>query len=199
MPTRQGNRPGLRPGRPAVPIGWPVRWLLSGLALAAAPGAAPAAVHVPLMPRPSQSTKAKHVLGDWQLLIARSRFSGEVACRLRSRNGRILYVANALGFRFDKHMDVLNAWVRIDGGAPYRWRDDLPELARLEVAIDGRNLDAPTDGIVWIPSARLADVRQVSIQPRPDRRPRAFRLRGFSGLRDIARALGCAPETRFIR
>lgn len=194
MATRQAGRPGVRSGGPRMFV----RALLL-VAVGVAPSAAPAAVHVLPLRKPSQVAKAKHVLGDWQLLIARGRFSGDVACRLRSRNGKILYVANALGFRFGKHWDVMNAWVRIDGGAPYRWRDDLPELARLEVAIDGKNLDAPTDGIVWIPAERLADVRQVSIQPRPDKRPRAFRLHGFAGLRDIGRALGCAPETRFVR
>jgi hypothetical protein len=173
---------------------------LFGLALgtAAAPGVVSAAVRLPLLPR-SQSAKSRHALGDWTLRIARNRFSGSVVCRLRSRNGKILYVADALGFRFNKHLDVMNAWVRVDGGEPYRWRNDLPELARLDVAIDGRNLDAPTDGIVWIPAASLADASQVVIQPRADRSPRVFRLHGFAGLRDIGRALGCDPETQFVR
>ena len=175
-------------------------WGLGAAALLVA-GAAPAAVHVrvPLISKAPQVAKRKQVLGDWRLEIVKGRFSGDVACHLRAKDKRVFYVANALGFRFGKRLDTLGAWIRLDGGEAYRWRDDLPELARLGVAIDGRNLDAPTGGIIWIPAAKLADVNRVQIQPRADKRARTYHLRGFAGLREIARTMGCAPETRFVR
>lgn len=182
---------GIRPLRPARSLA------IAALAILVASGAT-ASVRVPLLSKSSQFVKRKMLLGDWQLQITRGKFSGDIACRLRSRNGKIVYVADALGFRFGKHLDVMNAWVRIDGGEAYRWRNDLPELARLGVAIGGKNLDVPTDGIVWIPAAGLVEVNRVDVQPRPDKRPRTFHLRGFAGLRDIARTMGCTPEVRFI-
>ena len=177
-----------------------VWWGLGAAALLVA-GAAPAAVHVrvPVISKAPQIAKRKQVLGDWRLEIVKGKFSGDVACHLRAKGNRVFYVANALGFRFGKRLDTLGAWIRLDGGAPYRWRDDLPELARLGVAIDGRNLDAPTGGIIWIPAAKLAEVNRVQIQPRADKRARTYHLRGFAGLREIARGAGCAPETRFVR
>ena len=156
-------------------------------------------IRLPLVSGSSQIVERRHALGDWRLNISRSRFSGEIFCRLRSRSNDVLYVANALGFRFGKHHNVMDAWVKIDGGAPYRWRDDLPELARLGVAIDGRNLDAPTDGIVWIPAAKLSEANRVTIQSRLRRHPRTFLLHGSAGLREIARTMGCEPEARFVR
>ena len=176
-------------------------WWGSGVTALLVAGAAPAAIHVrvPLISKAPQVAKRKQVLGDWRLDIFKGRFSGDVACHLRSKDKRIFYVADALGFRFGKRLDTLGAWIRLDGGAAYRWRDDLPELARLGVAIDGRNLDAPTGGIIWIPTAKLAEVNRVQIQPRADKRARTYHLRGFAGLREIARTMGCAPETRFAR
>ena len=158
-----------------------------------------AGVRIPVISKARQITSQKAALGDWQLKISRSIFSNEIVCHLRSKNKRVFYVADALGFRFGKRLDTLNAWVQIDGDPAYRWRDDLPELARLGVAIDARNLDAPTDGIIWIPVAKLADVNKIAIQPAPAKRVTLFRLRGFAGLHDIAQSKGCTPEARFVR
>ena len=36
--------------------------------------------------------------GEWRLDVARDRFSGSVACRLRGRGGRQVYRAGAVGF-----------------------------------------------------------------------------------------------------
>ena len=176
-------------------------WWGLGVAALLVGGTAPASVHVrvPFVSKASQVTKRKQMLGDWRLEIVKGKFSGDIACHLRSKNKRVFYVTDALAFRFGKRLDTLSAWIRLDGGEAYRWRDDLPELARLGVAIDGRNLDAPTDGIVSIPAAKLTEVNRVQIQPRPDKRARTYHLRGFTGLREIARTMGCAPETRFIR
>jgi hypothetical protein len=148
--------------------------------------------------RAAQTTKRETKLGDWRLTVLRSRFSGETTCRLRSRDGRAIYANGALGFRFRQHLDVTNAWYRLDGGAPHRWRDARPTLARLGIAIDGRAMDAPTDGIVWLPAAWLEAINRVDIQPVPGRKARSFHQRGFTGLREIARAAGCTSEQSFI-
>ena len=144
----------------------------------------------------SQTLRHRTRLGDWRLTIAAGKFSHDVRCRLTGT--RMTYVAGAVGYRFARHLDTTEAWFRIDGGEARRWRDVLPALSQAQVAIDGRDLDAPTDGIVWLPVALVEDATSVAIQPRPDRRPRVFRMGGFAGVRDIARARGCVPEARFV-
>ena len=142
-----------------------------------------------------QQVRHRNSIGEWRLTVTTGTFSRDVRCQLASR--RITYVAGAVGYRFARHLDTSEAWFRIDGGPAHRWRDVLPTLSRAGVAIDGRDLDAPTGGIVWLPVALVEGATTVSIQPRPDRRPRVFRMGGFAGVRDIARARGCSPEARF--
>ena len=137
--------------------------------------------------------------GNWQVQVERSTFTGEVLCRLSARGRKVIYLPDALGFRFNRRLDTTDATFRVDGGAAYRWRDQLPELAHLEVPIDGKRMDAPTDGIVWLPSAMLEKASQVAIQPHPDRRPRIFLLDRFFDARLDARTRGCSPEGRFVR
>ena len=155
-----------------------------------------------MLPAPGTASRIatqKRSLGAWRLEITKDRFSAESLCRLRSRNHKMLHVAHAVGFRMGRRADVLQAAFRIDGGEPQRWRDQLPELARLKVAIDGRDMDRPTDGIVWLPASLVEDAGQVAIQARPGKRAKTFRMRGFAGLREIGRERGCAPEARFVR
>jgi len=138
-------------------------------------------------------------LGDWQLRIERNRFSGNIACRLRSRDHHGVYAGRAIGFRLGKHMDTTLATYRLDGGPAHEWRDQLPELIRLGTPIDGPGLDDPTGGFVWLPLSILRDVSRIAIQGRPDRRPEAFHLRGFAGLHDTARTRGCSTDQQFVR
>lgn len=138
-------------------------------------------------------------LGDWTLRIETGKFSGEKLCHLDDRKHHISYTAGALGFYFGHHVNTLGAWVKIDGRDASRWQDDLPELTRLGVPMDGASLDNPTDSIVWIPALQLDEANHVAIQPKPGQRPVTFHLHGFAGLRDIAREMGCAPEQRFVR
>lgn len=138
-------------------------------------------------------------LEGWRLHVDTDPFSGDVACRLKTTSGKVIYVAHGLGFRLGRHKDVMDAWVRIDGGKPFRWRDTLPELARLRVAIDGRDMASPTDGIVWLPSALLEKAGRIDIQSAAGRRAKVFDLRGFAGLREMGRQRVCSPETRFVR
>jgi hypothetical protein len=155
-------------------------------------------LRVPFIQSKSTIAQRKMALGDWHLIVASDSFSGERVCHLRSKNKKVLFVENAVGFRFGRHKDTLGAWVKIDGAPAYRWRDDLPELSRLGVAIDGRNLDAPTDGIVWLPQARLNDANRVDIQLARGKKPKQFHFRGLAGLREIAREMGCSPDNRFV-
>ena len=137
-------------------------------------------------------------LGSWRLRIERGSFTREVRCYLADPKHHIAYVRGALGFRFGHHLNTLGAWTRIDDAAATRWQDELPELTRLGVPIDGPGLDDPTDSTVWIPARRLADANRVTIQPDERTNPRNFHLAGFEGLREIGRSMGCVPEGRFL-
>lgn len=137
--------------------------------------------------------------GDWRLTIATDRFSGDVACPLRANDGKAFYVGGAVGFQFGRHADVMEAWLRVDAGTVMRWRDQLPELARLRVAIDGRDMSKPTDGIVWLPSALIVEAGSVAIQRKFGQTPRRFSLNGFAALLASAHEQGCRPEARFGR
>jgi hypothetical protein len=158
-----------------------------------------AAAILPTKVGAKQITTEKRNLGDWRLIVSIDRFSNERTCSLRSRNSRMVYVANVIGFRLGQDVDIVHAFFRVDDGEPHRWRDQLPELARLKVAIDGRDMDRPTDDIVWLPAPLLQDARQVAIQGRPGKRARKFRLNGFADLKEVAVGLGCAAEARFVR
>lgn len=169
-----------------------LRPALTVFALAAASLSLPSAAGV-------RSHSYRIALEGWRLHVATDPFSGSVACRLKATSGKMIYVAHAVGFRLGRHKDVTDAWVRIDGGEPFRWRDTLPELARMRVAIDGRDMASPTDGIVWLPAALLEKASRVDIQPAAGRRAKVFDLRGFAGLREMGRQRVCSPETRFVQ
>jgi len=152
-----------------------------------------------LFKRHANEVKVRRTLGDWTLTVWASQFSGDKACVLEDYKHHVSYVTGALGFRFARRINTLGAWVRIDDEAPVRWRDYLPELTRLGVPMDGASLDNPTDGIVWVPADALGEANRITIQPRERSRPVTFHLRGFAGLRDVAREMGCTPESRFVR
>jgi hypothetical protein len=185
---------------PSLPCLWTKSSCLAALA-ASLSFSAPAAakLRLPLFSGPTQQRILTYGLGDWSLRIVTKTFSGDVRCRLATNNGRIVYVANALGIRFSKHAPVTDAWVKIDDGAAQRWRDMLPALATQRTPIDGRDMDSPTDGIVWLPIAVVEEADTVLIQLREDKHAEVFSLARFSELREAGRRLGCDPETRFIR
>lgn len=169
----------------------------AALAGACAGTSAMAQIRVPGLTRTHVNTRAMQ-LGDWKLRIVTGRFSRDVRCHLADSKHHIVYAAGALGFHFGHHVNTLSAWMRVDGGEPKRWQDNLPELTGLGVPMDGPSLDNPTNSTVWIPAAQLADAHRVTIQPRENKTPRIFHLHGFAGLRDIARDMGCTPEGRFV-
>lgn len=166
------------------------------LCFLAAPGSAN--MHIPLLSAPAESRVQYYGIGAWRLRITTSLFSGDVRCRLYRHDREVIYKKSALGFRFDDDADTLQAWIKIDNRAARRWRDMLPALAAQDVPISGKNLDAPTDGIVWLPLSELEQARKVAIQLRPGKRPRLFSMGGFGDLLEAGRRLGCSPDERFL-
>ncbi len=136
--------------------------------------------------------------GNWQLDMARDRFSGALACQLRSRDNRMIYRSGGVGFRFYRVPRVTEAVYRIDGGDARAARDDLPRLIVLGTPIDHGSMTDPTDGIVWVPYEHLTQARSIAIAPQRGGSPRVFRLGGLVALHDIAVTRGCAPESRFV-
>lgn len=157
------------------------------------------AMALPFFPRHPPLVKHRSKAGDWRLDIVRNEFSGEISCRLRSKDKRMVYHAGAIGFRFKRKWDVHGAVYRLDKGEPRAWRGDLPELVRLGAAIDGGAVENASGGVVWLAFARLREVNSVTIQPRTDRKARTFHLRGLGGLYESALGQGCSPDSRFAR
>lgn len=184
----------LRPAKLLIPSA--TLSALAGIALVCA-GSTPAAASL-LQFDPPLITHETLRLDDWQLDLARNRFSGALACRLRARNARAMYRADAVGFRFNATRDVTRAVYRIDTGAPRVAREDLPELIAHGVPMDRGGMGNANGGIVWIPLAALRSATTVTIAPRPDHRPVTWRLRGLVGLHDLAIDRGCSPEASFV-
>lgn len=134
----------------------------------------------------------------WRLSVSKDDFSEDVQCQLYSVDGRMIYQPHTLGFRFDRDENLPEAWVRIDDGEAMRWRDMFPELARARVKMDGRSLDSPTDGMVWIPMSMLMNTDSIGIQAKHGKKPHIFLLGDFRQTLEHARAQGCTPEERFI-
>lgn len=166
-------------------------------ALAVLLGASPAWAHL-IGPRHALVQRNSTTMGDWRLDIAHNRFSDELVCRLRARDGHAIYLAHAVGFRFKHGWDVANAVYRLDDGAPRQARDDLPELIVQGTPVDRGGMDNANGGIVWVPFARLAESDSIAIEARPDRAARVFHFRGLIGLHEIAVARGCTPDSRFV-
>lgn len=89
--------------------------------------------------------------GDWHLTIARDKFSGELACQLKSRDGRGLYRSGGVGFKFHFVRTVTDAVYRIDRGDAHASRDDLPRLIALNTPIDHGSMADPSDGVADCP------------------------------------------------
>ena len=65
------------------------------------------------------------------------------------------------------------------------------------IAVDGPGLDNPTDGVVWIPIAELANVRHVWIRPNTRHPPTKFIMEGLAAVLLRARTRGCEPDATF--
>lgn len=172
-----------------------IRFLVAGLACAQL--SACALPRIPLLARGAPIERSRTQAGEWQLKLSRDRFSGDVVCRLRTRDGKVRYQSGALAFHFSRKWDVHDAVYRIDGGEPRHWRDDLPELVKNGAPIDRGPLTNGSAGAVWIPAHLLESANRIAIQARPDRPPRVFRIGGFISMHELASARGCAPDSRF--
>jgi hypothetical protein len=146
-------------------------------------------VAVPVEAR--DGTRFRAAVSRWLVDVRQDSFTGVRACSVRTRNNRLVATPLVLGMRLVGHRDMREAWIRVDGGRAMPWRDLLPELARLGVEIDGRDMAAPTDGWVWIPHSALAQARMVQLRWAPQKRVRQIDVTGVGAALDVARARGC--------
>lgn len=134
-------------------------------------------------------------LGDWRLTVAADRFSGERRCRLATRGGRVVYSRGIVAIRLRRIADLSEAVVRVDGGAPARWRDLIPELARLDPGFasdrDPRMLPVPAE--------LVKGAQRVEVSPAFGKRARRYPIAGFGAVLERGIALGCRPDTAFVR
>jgi len=137
-------------------------------------------------------------VGTWQLSISSNKFSRGLACRLHAKDHNAIYLNSAVGFRFPSNLDVVEAVYRIDRDPPRRFRDDLPDLIAQSVPVDRGPIGSASQGIVWIPYAAVVEAKAITIQPRPDKRPRVRHFDGLVKLHSLAIAHGCVPESSFV-
>lgn len=147
----------------------------------------------PLTFRAAPSAVRESENGQWRLRVHRDSFSGEVTCRLATRDGTAFFANGAVAFRFPHSWNTTGAVYRLDGGEPRRWREDLPELVRIGAPFDLGGIDNPSRGLVVIPLRRLENVNRLAIAAQPGRAPVTFPLRGLKPLYEVAAERGCAP------
>ena len=134
-------------------------------------------------------------LGDWRLTISTDRFSGERRCRLATGNGHILYSRGMATVRRPRVFNASKAVISVDNGVPTRWRDLIPELARLDPGFVSDRAERQLS----IPAEMLKNARTVAVSPDIGKRARSYRIDGFGGAIERAVVLGCRPDTAFIR
>lgn len=133
-------------------------------------------------------------LGDWRLTVAADRFSGERRCRLAIRKGTATYSRGIVSIRLPRIVNLSEAVIRVNGGAPKRWRDLVPELARLDPGF-------ASDRDPWtlpVPAELLKGAPWVHISPAYGKRARGFRVAEFDSALERAVALGCRPDAAFV-
>jgi hypothetical protein len=135
--------------------------------------------------------------GGWKLIVRHDSFADQMHCRLYTKDHAILFQPAAVGFRFGSRRDTLDAWFRIDGGAPVRWQDRYPALVATGAQIDGPGIDNPMGGIVWLPIDDVRAAHMVTIRASGNGKGHRFRMRGFAAMLDAAQRLGCVSDTSF--
>lgn len=135
------------------------------------------------------------VLGDWRLTIASDRFSGERRCRLGTRKGQVRYARGTVAVRLSRIFDPSETVIRVDGGIPVRWRDLIPELARLDPSF---SIDSGSRQLL-IPSGMVKNAQVVAVAPAFGKPPRAYRVAGLGEAMERAVAYGCRPDAAFVR
>jgi hypothetical protein len=101
------------------------------------------------------------------------------------------YKPGAVGFRFGRGRNTMEAWYRIDDGPPRRWQDDYPTLIGSGVEVDGSNLSNPSDGVVWIPDADVEGAETVRIRVSSRGSGTVFGLTGLKESLDVADRFDC--------
>ena len=133
--------------------------------------------------------RARETIADWRLTVATDRFSGERRCRVSARRGAVVYSHGTIVIRLRRIFNPSEAMIRVDGGVPIRWRDLVPEIARLDPGFasdrDGRRMP--------LPAGLLKAGRVVAVSPGFGKRARAYRLGGLDKAMERAAALGCRP------
>lgn len=130
----------------------------------------------------------------WQIFVETDRFSGARRCRLSLRKGKAVYGDGAIVFHLNRHINVSEATVKIDGDTALRWRDLIPDLA----GGIGDPLLVSSSKHIPIPSHLIEGAREVAIAPAFGKRPRIFDVTGFdAALRSMVEA-GCTPDDAFI-
>jgi hypothetical protein len=136
-----------------------------------------------------QVARGRETVADWRLTVAIDRFSGERRCRVSSRRSAAFYSRSTIVIRLSRTFDPSEAMIRVDGGVPIRWRDLMPEIARLDPGFagdrEGRRMPLPVE--------LLKAARVVAVSPGFGRRARAYRIGGLNAAMERAAALGCRP------
>lgn len=141
--------------------------------------------------KPRRLSVDTYGLGQWRLRVKQDSFFQEKHCTISYLRGKAAYRPDAVGFRFGRHAAILDAVARIDGGQPIRFRDLLPELARLGVAIEGHDVASFSDGLVWLPITLLDSAHEVTIAVGFGKPIKRFDVEGLDRLSAYARSEGC--------
>lgn len=141
------------------------------------------------------SLRQRVAVGDWQLTVVVDRFSGERRCRLATRSGNALYRHGTIAIRLPGRSDRSQAVIRVNGGPPNRWRDLIPELARLDPGFAGDR----DPGMLPVPSELLKGARSIYVSPGFGKRARAYRIAGFEAALVRGVTLGCHRDAAFVR
>jgi hypothetical protein len=134
-------------------------------------------------------------IGHWRLTVAADRFSGERRCRLVTRKGTATYSRGIVAVRLPRIANRSEAVIRVNGGAPTRWRDLIPELARLDPGFASDR----DPRVLPVPAELLKDAPWVHISPAYGKRARAYRIAELDPALERAIALGCRPDAAFVR
>lgn len=141
------------------------------------------------------SSRQRVAVADWRLAATVDRFSGERRCRLATRRGSVLYSRGVVIIRLSRLSDFTEAVIRVDGSAPIRWRNLIPELARLD---PGFAIDRDP-GIMPVPAQLLNGAALIEVSPAFGKRARAFRVAGLDEALEHAATLGCRSDAAFVR
>lgn len=146
-----------------------------------------------VLARQSGLARDRTSIGDWHLTVTTDRFSGERRCAIARHRGNAWYARRLVVFDVGRAINPSDIVIRIDDGDAIRWRDIIPEVARLDPSF------ASNRNARWvpIPAAMIQGARVVAIAPSFGKKPRSFRVGRFGEMYDQAVELGCRTDTAF--